>query len=104
MSMFIYLVQACIIHYLDFSNSIVKALLEYEKNLAQKHDRFSIIDDGDGDLNTPLHLACSHGHYYVTKYFLDLYADPNSRLEVVYWTVLHPGPTLLHCMLWLVYK
>ena len=47
----------------------------------KQQDRTHVIDEGDEDVNTPLHLAAANGHYYIVQYFLELYADPNARYE-----------------------
>ncbi len=39
-----------------------------------------LIGDEDDDSNTPLHLACINGHYWVAKVLLDAEADPDARL------------------------
>ena len=50
------------------------------------HHQNDVILDEDEDSNTPLHLACTHGHLGVAKVLVEADADVEPRWD----TPLHP--------------
>ena len=58
-----------------FIFSVVKELIRHGGK-----ENIDLIDDEDDDSNTPLHLACIHGHCQVARVLLDAEVDPDVRL------------------------
>ena len=68
-----------LIHFGDRENSLYLAAKEGNLDIIIQHVEIDpkIIDSLDEDLQSPLLIACSQGHYKIVKYLVELGADVN---------------------------